>query len=42
MIAFGTAAIYVSFLLVALAALLARVRGSWRPLGGIRSVAPLS
>jgi amino acid transporter len=36
MIAFGTAAIYVSFLLVALAALLARVRGSWRPLGGIR------
>ena len=28
--------------LVALAALLARVRGSWRPLGGIRSAAPLS
>jgi amino acid transporter len=35
-ITFGTAAIYVSFLLVALAALLARVRGTWRPLGGIR------
>jgi amino acid transporter len=36
MIAFGTAAIYASFLLVALAALIARVRGSWRPLGDVR------
>jgi amino acid transporter len=31
LIVFGTAAIYVSFLLVALAALVARARGSWRP-----------
>ena len=31
LIAFGTAAIYVSFLLTALAALIARVRGSWQP-----------
>ena len=31
LIVFGTAAIYVSFLLVAAAALLARVRGTWRP-----------
>jgi amino acid transporter len=30
-IAFGTAAIYLSFLLTALAALVARVRGTWRP-----------
>jgi len=30
-ITFGTAAIYVSFLLVALAALVARARGSWKP-----------
>ncbi len=36
LIAFGTAAIYVSFLLVALAALVARVRGSWVPSGGVR------
>ena len=31
LIAFGTAAIYVAFLLVALAALIARVRGTWVP-----------
>ena len=31
LIAFGTAAIYLAFLLVALAALAARVRGRWRP-----------
>jgi amino acid transporter len=31
LIAFGTAAVYVAFLLVALAALVARVRGRWRP-----------
>jgi amino acid transporter len=31
LIAFGTAAIYVAFLLVAVAALVARVRGTWRP-----------
>ena len=36
MIAFGTAAIYVSFLLTALAALIARVRGTWRPAGRVR------
>ncbi len=36
LIAFGTAAIYVAFLLVALAALIARVRGSWRPAGGVQ------
>jgi amino acid transporter len=36
LIAFGTAAIYVAFLLVALAALIARVRGSWVPAGGVR------
>ncbi len=36
LIAFGTAAIYVAFLLVALAALIARVRGSWQPAGGVR------
>jgi amino acid transporter len=35
-IAFGTAAIYLSFLLVALAALIARVRGSWVPRGTVR------
>jgi amino acid transporter len=34
--AFGTAAIYVAFLLVALAALIARVRGSWVPSGAMR------
>ena len=33
LIAFGTAAIYVSFLLVAVAALVARLRGDWRPAG---------
>jgi amino acid transporter len=31
LIVFGTAAIYVAFLMVALAALLARTRGDWRP-----------
>jgi len=36
LIAFGTAAIYVAFLLVALAALVARVRGSWVPAGHVR------
>ena len=36
LIAFGTAAIYVSFLLIALAALIARVRGTWRPAGHVR------
>ena len=36
LIAFGTAAIYVSFLLIALAALIARVRGTWQP-GGARA-----
>jgi hypothetical protein len=36
LIAFGTAAIYVSFLLIALAALIARVRGTWIPAGHVR------
>jgi amino acid transporter len=36
LIAFGTAAIYVAFLLIALAALIARLRGTWRPAGRIR------
>ena len=36
LIAFGTAAIYVAFLLVAMAALIARVRGSWRPAGRVQ------
>ena len=36
LIAFGTAAIYVSFLMTALAALIARVRGSWEPAGLVR------
>jgi amino acid transporter len=36
LIAFGTAAIYVAFLLVALAALIARVRGTWVPSGRVR------
>jgi len=36
LIAFGTAAIYVAFLLVALAALVARVRGRWTPSGEVR------
>jgi len=33
---FGTAAIYVAFLLIALAALIARVRGSWKPGGHVQ------
>jgi amino acid transporter len=36
LITFGTAAIYVSFLMTALAALIARLRGSWRPAGAVR------
>jgi amino acid transporter len=36
LIAFGTAAIYVAFLLIALAALIGRLRGTWRPAGRIR------
>ncbi len=36
LITFGTAAIYVSFLLVAIAALIARVRGTWRPAGRVQ------
>jgi amino acid transporter len=36
LIAFGTAAIYVAFLLVALAALIARVRGTWVPAGRVQ------
>jgi len=36
LIAFGTAAIYVAFLLVAVAALVARVRGTWAPSGRVR------
>jgi amino acid transporter len=36
LIAFGTAAIYVSFLMTALAALISRLRGTWRPAGAIR------
>ena len=36
LIAFGTAGIYSAFLLVALAALIARVSGRWRPAGGFR------
>jgi amino acid transporter len=36
LITFGTAAIYVAFLLVAVAALVARVRGSWVPAGRLR------
>ena len=36
LIAFGTAAIYVSFLMTALAALIARLRGTWRPAGPVR------
>jgi amino acid transporter len=36
LIAFGTAAIYVAFLLIALAALVARVRGTWVPAGAVR------
>jgi amino acid transporter len=36
LIAFGTAAIYVAFLMIALAALIARVRGTWSPAGRIQ------
>jgi amino acid transporter len=36
LIVFGTAAIYVSFLLIALAALVARARGTWKPGAHIR------
>jgi amino acid transporter len=36
LIAFGTAAIYVAFLMVALAALIARVRGTWVPAGHVQ------
>lgn len=36
LIAFGTAGIYVAFLLVALAALVARLRGTWVPAGHVR------
>src|SRR5262245_26232381 len=36
LITFGTAGIYVSFLLVASAALVARARRSWRPNGAVR------
>lgn len=36
LIAFGTAGIYLAFLLVAVAALVARVRGTWRPAGRVR------
>ena len=36
LIAFGTAAIYASFLLVATAALAARLRGSWKPAGHVQ------
>ena len=36
LILFGTAAIYVSFLLIASAALVARVRGTWVPAGPVR------
>ena len=36
LIAFGTAAIYVAFLLVAVAALVARLRGTWTPAGPVR------
>ena len=36
LITFGTAGIYVAFLLVALAALIARVRGTWKPAGRVR------
>jgi amino acid transporter len=36
LIAFGTAAIYMSFLLIAVAALTARLRGRWRPAGHVQ------
>ncbi len=36
LIAFGTAAIYLSFTLIATAALIARLRGTWTPAGEVR------
>jgi amino acid transporter len=36
LITFGTAGIYVAFLMVALAALVARLRGTWKPAGRVR------
>jgi amino acid transporter len=36
LIAFGTAAIYLSFLLIAVAALVARLRGTWTPRGRVQ------
>ncbi len=36
LIAFGTAAIYLAFLMIAAAALIARLRGTWRPAGRVR------
>ena len=36
LITFGTAAIYVAFLMVAVAALVARVRGTWTPAGHVQ------
>ena len=36
LIIFGTAGIYVAFLLVALAALIARLRGTWQPAGTVQ------
>lgn len=36
LITFGTAGIYVAFLLIALAALIARLRGTWKPAGRVR------
>ncbi|HKY23919.1 MAG TPA: APC family permease [Gaiella sp.] len=36
LITFGTAGIYVAFLLVAFAALVARLRGTWKPAGRVR------
>ncbi len=36
LITFGTAAIYVAFLMIALGALIARVRGTWRPAGRVQ------
>jgi amino acid transporter len=37
LIAFGTAAIYVSFLLIAMAALIARLRKTWQPSGSFQT-----
>ena len=36
LIAFGTAGIYVAFLMLAVASLVARTRGTWRPAGRVR------